>query len=256
MTQNEEINNISEHHQKALLKLLLRMSMYYLILSIIIAAALQLMPSLIDDLPIGGVSSFNAAQDNSMYQLEDALLNGDGDVVENYSQELSNTQAENGAQWFRDVKSLFIAMVSTLVLMIPVSWVYKTIHEGSVYDHSIDETALVLPAVVAGIVTLVQHSLALAFSLAGIVAGVRFRRALSDTFDTLFIFVAIGVGIAAGVNSIEIAIVITVFFNYVTIIMCTFGDGLESQYLAKKKTLRDQKRATKIIAPPDQHSED
>ena len=255
MTQNEEISKISEQHQKALLKLLLRMSMYYLIVSIIIAAALQLLPSLIDDLPVGGISSFNAAQDSSMYELEDALLNGDGDAVENYSQGLSKTEAENGVQWFRDAKSLLIAMITTLVLMIPVSWVYKTIHQGSVYDHSIDETALVLPAVVAGIVTLVQHSLALAFSLAGIVAGVRFRRALSDTFDTLFIFVAIGVGIAAGVKSIEIAIVITVFFNYVTILMCIFGDGLESQYLAKKKTLRDQKRSTKIIAPPDQHSE-
>ena len=105
-------------------------------------------------------------------------------------------------------------MSATLLLMLPVSWVYKAIHTDSVYDHSIDTTTLVLPAVVAGIVTVVQHSLALAFSLAGIVAGVRFRRALSDTFDTLFILSSIGVGIAAGVKSLEIAVVLTVFFNY------------------------------------------
>ena len=252
MTQDEDIENLSAHHKSALLKLLLRMSVYYLIVSISIAVALQLFPSLNDDLPIGGVSSYNLAQDNSVYQLEDALLNGDGDAVEQYSQEVSDAETINGPEWFRNAKSLFFAMLTTLILMIPVSWVYKTIHEGSVYDHSIDETSLVLPAVVAGIVTLVQHSLALAFSLAGIVAGVRFRRALSDTFDTLFIFVAIGVGIAAGVNSVEIAIVITVFFNYVTIFMCIFGDGLESQYLARKKIIRDHKRSTQIIAPLDQ----
>ena len=255
MTQNDDIENRSALHQRALLKLLLRMSVYYLVVSLIVATALQLFPSLNDDLPVGGISSINLTQANAVYELEDALLNGDGDAVESYSQGLAETESEKGAQWFRNVKSLFIAMFTTVILMIPVSWVYKTIHHGSVYDHSIDETALVLPAVVAGIVTLVQHSLALAFSLAGIVAGVRFRRALSDTFDTLFIFVAIGVGIAAGVNSIEIAIAITIFFNYVTILMCIFGDGLESQYLAQKKILRDQKRSTKIIAPPDQLDE-
>ena len=136
-----------------------------------------------------------------------------------------------------------MAMTLTLLAMIPVSWLYKAIHEGHDYDHSIDETALVMPAVVAGVVTVAQHSLALAFSLAGIVAGVRFRRALSDTFDTLFIFVAIGVGLAAGVAAIEIAIVITIFFNYATAVICIFGDGLESKYIAEKE-LERQKRKT------------
>jgi hypothetical protein len=129
-------------------------------------------------------------------------------------------------------------MACTLVLMLPVSWVYKAIHADSVFDHSIDNTTLVLPAVVAGIVTVVQHSLALAFSLAGIVAGVRFRRALSDTFDTLFILASIGVGIAAGIKSLEIAIVLTVFFNYATVLVCSFGDGLESQYIQQENVRR------------------
>ena len=138
-------------------------------------------------------------------------------------------------------------MTATLLLMLPVSWVYKAIHTDSVYDHSIDTTTLVLPAVVAGIVTVVQHSLALAFSLAGIVAGVRFRRALNDTFDTLFILSSIGVGIAAGVRSIEIAIVLTVFFNYAAIGVCAFGDGLESQYVVQKEIRRKIAKAAKKL---------
>jgi len=136
-------------------------------------------------------------------------------------------------------------MFSTLLLMLPVSWVYRSIHMNSVYDHSIDPTTLVLPAVVAGIVTVVQHSLALAFSLAGIVAGVRFRRALSDTFDTLFILASIGVGIAAGINSIEIAVILTVFFNYAAVLVCAFGDGLESQHAVHQKILRRYEKDAK-----------
>jgi hypothetical protein len=129
--------------------------------------------------------------------------------------------------------------------MLPVSWVYKSIHTDSIYDHSIDTTTLVLPAVVAGIVTVVQHSLALAFSLAGIVAGVRFRRALSDTFDTLFILSSIGVGICAGIKSIEIAVVLTVFFNYAASAVCAYGDGLESQHVVQRNFRKKQAKAAK-----------
>ena len=93
--------------------------------------------------------------------------------------------------------------------------------------------------------TVVQHSLALAFSLAGIVAGVRFRRALSDTFDTLFILSSIGVGIAAGIKSIEIAVVLTVFFNYAAGAVCAFGDGLESQHVVQREIRRKQAKAAK-----------
>jgi uncharacterized membrane protein YhiD involved in acid resistance len=76
-----------------------------------------------------------------------------------------------------------------------------------------------------------------------IVAGVRFRRALSDTFDTLFILASIGVGIAAGVKSLEIAVVLTVFFNYASIGVCAFGDGLESQHVLQRKAERKARKA-------------
>jgi hypothetical protein len=71
---------------------------------------------------------------------------------------------------------------------------------------------------------------------------VQFRRALQDTFDALFILVAIGTGIAAGVKALEIAMVLTVFFSYATLYVYTFGDGFESDYLARAKALKELHR--------------
>ena len=79
-------------------------------------------------------------------------------------------------------------------------------------------TVLLLPVVVAGIVIIVQNSLALAFSLAGIVAAVRFRLTLDDSLDAIFIFLAIGAGLAAGISALEIAAVVTIFFNYIMLL--------------------------------------
>ncbi|MBU2678373.1 MAG: DUF4956 domain-containing protein, partial [Gammaproteobacteria bacterium] len=180
-----------------------------------------------------------------VYELEEALLSADDEELEDIAAETNRARIAQGPVWLQGSISLIYVMTATLLLMLPVSWVYRAIHTDSVYDHSIDTTTLVLPAVVAGIVTVVQHSLALAFSLAGIVAGVRFRRALSDTFDTLFILASIGVGISAGVKSIEIAVVLTVFFNYAAIAVCAFGDGLESQFVAEEKVQRKLAKAAK-----------
>ena len=232
-------------HRNTLLRLMAKITLYYIILAVLVAISISVFPNIIDELPLGGVGDIANYDNEGLFDLEEAFLSADDEELETIATESARARMASAPVWLRGALTLFYAMASTLLLMLPVSWVYKTIHSGSVYDHSIDPTTLVLPAVVAGIVTVVQHSLALAFSLAGIVAGVRFRRALSDTFDTLFILSSIGVGIAAGVKSIEIAIVLTVFFNYTTILVCAFGDGLESQHLAEQKILRKNAKIAK-----------
>jgi hypothetical protein len=75
-----------------------------------------------------------------------------------------------------------------------------------------------LPAVVAGIVLLVKYSVALAFSLAGIVAAVRFRNTLDDSKDAVYVFLATAIGLASAVN-LPVATVISIGFNLVALAM-------------------------------------
>ena len=238
-------------HRQVLVRMLFKVTVYYFLLGAAIAIAVAIIPGFSSQLPLGGVGQIADFGSSSVYDLEEALLSADDEDIEEIVTENTRARLARGPAWLLEATSLIYAMTATLLLMLPVSWVYKAIHVDSVYDHSIDTTTLVLPAVVAGIVTVVQHSLALAFSLAGIVAGVRFRRALSDTFDTLFILSSIGVGIAAGVKSLEIAVVLTVFFNYASIAVCAFGDGLESQHVVQRKLERKARKAAKAAAEKD-----
>jgi hypothetical protein len=107
--------------------------------------------------------------------------------------------------------------LGALLLMLPVSWVFMAVRRTTGYSQSIVHTMLILPIVVAGIVLIVRNSLALAFSLAGIMAGVRFRTGLKDARDTVFIFLAIGVGLAAGVQALTVAALMSVVFNFLVL---------------------------------------
>src|SRR4026209_2898150 len=108
-----------------------------------------------------------------------------------------------------------IILLGVIALMLPVAWVYMSSRYNKSHDQQVAQILIFLPLVVAGIVLVVQNSLALAFSLAGVVAAVRFRSTLRDTRDTVFIFLAIGVGFAAGVQVITVAAVSSVVFNFV-----------------------------------------
>ena len=112
-----------------------------------------------------------------------------------------------------------IAMLGALAIMMPVTWVYMITRRHRGWDESVLHTLLILPVTVAGILMVVQSGLALAFSLAGIVAAVRFRTTLDDTKDAVYIFLAIGVGIALGVQAMGIALALSVVFNVVVLVL-------------------------------------
>ncbi len=226
------------------LKLFRRLLLYHIICAILIISMAAIFPGFTSQLPIGGVSELAEGGDLTVSQISDYPPSSEDIAI---VQTFIRTTSEFDRLGYARI--LTITLTGVWLLMLPVSWVHKGIHQVNSPDHSLDETVLILPGVVAAIVLVVQHSLALAFSLAGIVAGVQFRRALRETYDALFILVAIGTGIAAGVKALEIALVLTVFFSYATLYVYTFGDGFESDYAARNKALkRMQKEADALAA--------
>jgi hypothetical protein len=103
-----------------------------------------------------------------------------------------------------------IALAGALVLALPVAAVYEfTNRRRTTLDRGVTQSILLLPPIVAGIVMVVQNSLALAFSLAGVATTVRFRSSLKDTNDAAYIFLAIAIGIAAGAQALDVATVVS-----------------------------------------------
>lgn len=235
-------------HRRVGVRLFRRLVIYHAALAACLLLAAVVFPDFVHHLPIGGVKKLVEAGELAAGKSELAVSPAETGAVD------SVISVTNGLDRLGAGRQLIIILIGTWLLMLPVSWVHKCIHRSSVHDHSLDETVLILPGIVAGLVLVVQHSLALAFSLAGIVAGVQFRRALQDTFDALFILVAIGTGIAAGVQALEIAAVLTVFFTYSTLYVHYFGDGLESDFLARKKA--EKKLRKRLAEDPSAKDDD
>jgi Domain of unknown function (DUF4956) len=138
-----------------------------------------------------------------------------------------------------------VAMVGASLLMLPVAWVYTMTRQKKGYKQALVQTLIVLPAVVAGVVILVKNSLALAFSLAGIVAAVNFRNTLRDTKDAVYIFLSMAIGLAAGVQIMPVALIISVIFNAMVLLLTwtDFGRAPAPLEGARARARLDRARA-------------
>ena len=128
-------------------------------------------------------------------------------------------------------------MLGTIILMVPITWVYMAMKQGIGYQKNFVVSLVVLPICVSAIVLLIQESLPLAFGLAALVAAIRFRVALDDSLDAIFVFSSISVGLSSGVGYLGVAYVMTVFFCFAMVILWRIDYGfnlIEDQKLQRK----------------------
>jgi len=151
------------------------------------------------------------------------------------------TEMGEALTWIRGQLSLFprgapvwldavVQMIAAVLLVVPVAFVYVRTRTRLKYDHSIVSTVIVLPIVVCAIVVVVRDSLALAFSLAGIVAAVRFRNNLKESGDAVYIFGSIGIGFATGIHAIAVALALSLFFVLLELALWKFNFSAEFEH--------------------------
>ncbi len=120
-----------------------------------------------------------------------------------------------------------VQMIAAFLLVLPLAFVYVRTRTRIKFDHSLVQTVIVLPIVVSAILVVVRDSLALAFSLAGIVAAVRFRNTLKESGDAVYIFGSIGIGFATGIHALSVAAVLSVVFVVVELALWKFDFNAE-----------------------------
>jgi hypothetical protein len=177
-------------------KLFAQLTIYYLILFGGAWLVIHNNPELQSYLPVGGA---------------EALINSGGGKSETLG---AVAQAQEVKTLGQSLGWMAVAILGALITSLPVTWVYMATRTEDEYDQSIISTILILPSVVTSIVVVVQHSLALAFALGGIAGAVRFKNSLKSSGDALYILLSVGIGLAAGIGAVELALVMSLAFNY------------------------------------------
>ncbi|HET7233591.1 MAG TPA: DUF4956 domain-containing protein [Longimicrobium sp.] len=185
----------------------LRLGVYYVILITIMGLLVYFVPSVRD-----------AFVESTLLPAREGGLMGAGPGTAQFGARLSLVEA------LHRLLTTFLVIAGALSLVVPVAWVYMVTKRFR-YDPALVASVIILPIVVSGTALIVRNSLALAFSLAGIVAAVRFRNTLKDPRDAVYIFLVIACGLAAGVQALDVALAISVAFNFVVLTVWKYNIG-------------------------------
>ena len=211
-------------------RLIVQLIAYYVAIFAIVWLVLRSFPEFRSYLPIGGAEQLinTSGKSNALQAVVEA------EAVKTLSQSIG---------W------LATAILGALLTALPVSWVYMSTRSAEEYDQSLISSILILPIVVTSIVIVVQHSLALAFALGGIAGAVRFKNSLKSSGDALYILLSVGIGLASGIGAVELALVMSIGFNFCFVLLWVSEYG-EREGMKRYMVDFDDGGAAPVPPPP------
>lgn len=108
------------------------------------------------------------------------------------------------------VKSIVVIFVITFFIGTYIFAAYRFVNKKSFYNKSFNTSLLALTLITAAIILTIQSNIVVSLGMVGALSIVRFRTAIKDPMDLVFLFWAIGVGIMCGAGSFAIAIITSV----------------------------------------------
>lgn len=136
---------------------------------------------------------------------------------------------------------LVIALISSFVLGIIISFTYKKTHVKGQYSQNFSITLVMIPCIIAIIILMVGSNIARAFGLTGAFSIIRFRSNATDPKDISYVLFTMAAGLACGAGSYEYAIFFTIILCIIMFILSKINFG------AKNSTYK----LLKIIIPED-----
>jgi uncharacterized membrane protein YhiD involved in acid resistance len=121
-----------------------------------------------------------------------------------------NQQLHAGAQANEELSyaTIFLRIIAAMVLGCLVACIhYYTRHKDSPPTNGFQPTIVLLTILLSMVVLAVGNNIARSFTLAGVLAIVRFRTVVKDTRDSAFVICAVIVGMAAGIGYLQVALI-------------------------------------------------
>ena len=157
------------------------------------------------------------------------------------------------------IQSIVLRLAASAVVAAFIFLSYGISHVGSIYSRKFNVSLAALTMITTTVMIVIGNNIALSLGMVGALSIVRFRTAIKDSRDTIYIFWAIVVGICcgsgdyiiAGIGSAFVFVILLVFGRIrndnrlLLILRCARTDeqkieGLIFQYFNRKAMLRSK----------------
>ncbi len=139
------------------------------------------------------------------------------------------------------IKDLFsstlnpIQVILTLVVALAIGgfeyFIYKKTFSGVVYSRSFNLSLIMLTMVSSLVIMLISSNLTLSLGMVGALSIVRFRTAIKSPIDTVFLFWAVGEGLALGAGFMDVGLIGALVIGVIMVIVTSLKAAGAMPYL-------------------------
>tara|TARA_B110000003_G_scaffold16583_1_gene16413 strand:+ start:842 stop:1507 length:666 start_codon:yes stop_codon:yes gene_type:complete len=129
------------------------------------------------------------------------------------------------------ILSILVALTVSLSCGLFIAYIYRTQYQGILYHQSHATSIVLISLVTTMVIMVISGNIVLSLGMVGALSIVRFRGAIKDPLDIVYLFWAVGIGIANGVAYFSVSIVSSLFIGLVLIYMKRSVNILDSKLL-------------------------
>ena len=109
-----------------------------------------------------------------------------------------------------NITSMFICVGSTTVISLCICLIYKLVNKNSFYDRSFHLSLFALAVITSAIILTIQSNIVVSLGMVGALSIVRFRTAIKNPMDLMFLFWSISIGIICGAGYAMISVIASI----------------------------------------------
>lgn len=117
------------------------------------------------------------------------------------------------------IGAIFICLAITVVISLYIFAVYRIINRNTFYNKNFNISLIAIAVIIAAIILTIQTNIVISLGMVGALSIVRFRTAIKDPLDLVFLFWSISVGIICGAGFAGIAFLASVIITIVIVAM-------------------------------------
>lgn len=129
------------------------------------------------------------------------------------------------------MRDVAILMAVAAVLGIYIFFIYRIMTASTFYSKSFNVSLILMCVITAAIIVAIQSSVIVSLGMVGALSIVRFRTAVKDPLDLIFMFWSISIGIICGAGMVGLALILTVLATVLVLVFYRLPDVRKSMIL-------------------------
>ena len=146
-----------------------------------------------------------------------------------------------------DIATMFLCIGFTAVISLCICLVYKMVNKNSFFDRNFHLSLFALAVVTAAIILTIQSNIVVSLGMVGALSIVRFRTAIKNPMDLVFLFWSISIGIICGAGYAMIGVIASIVLTIGIILFSVMPSEKESLILVVNAEDYIEEKITDVV---------